>query len=160
MDGSMLSDQEYAKRKANLVEEKIRLEELLNDTGHRVNNWLDTAEKAFGFACNARNKFAEGSNEEKSQILQVIGSNLTLKDKKLCIQASKTFDLIESIVRNVPQVRGTFEPENKGQNERELEQFYAKNPVVCGLVDDVRTFLVNIGSNKANLSEGCFHSSM
>ena len=119
MDGSMLSDQEYAKRKASLVEEKIRLEELLNDTGHRVNNWLDIAEKTFGFACNARNKFAEGSNEEKGQILQIIGSNLTLKDKKLCIQPSKTLALIEKVVRDVPQTRGTFEPKNNGQNERE-----------------------------------------
>jgi site-specific DNA recombinase len=135
MDGSMLSDQEYAKRKASLVEEKIKLEELLNDTGHRVNNWLDIAEKAFGFACNARNKFAEGSNEEKSQILQVIGSNLTLKDKKLCIQASKTFALIEKVVRAVPQTRGTFEPKNKGRNERKLECFYSKSPRVLRVRD-------------------------
>ncbi|MCX6774593.1 MAG: recombinase family protein [DPANN group archaeon] len=142
IDGSMLSDQEYAKRKTNLVEEKIRLEELLNDTSHRVNDWLNIAEKAFGFACNARRQFAKGSNEEKGQILQIIGSNLTLKDKKLCIQPPKTLALIEKVVRDVPQTRGTFEPKNKGQNERELEQFYAKNPVVCGLVDDVRTWAI------------------
>jgi hypothetical protein len=143
MDGSMLSDQEYAKRKANLVEEKIRLEELLNDTSLRVNNWLDTAEKTFNFACNARVWFAKGSNEEKSQILQIIGSNLTLKDKKLCIQASKTLAMIEKIVRDVPQTRGTFEPINNGQNERELEHFYSHSPAVRAFGDDVRTFLVS-----------------
>jgi DNA invertase Pin-like site-specific DNA recombinase len=159
-DGSMLSDQEYAKRKANLVEEKIRLEELLNDTSHRVNNWLDIAEKTFGFACNARNQFAEGSNEEKGQILQIIGSNLTLKDKKLCIQASKTLALIEKVVRDIPQVRGTFEPKNNDQNERELEHFYSQSPTLRAIVDDVRTFLISISSNKVNISEGCPHSTM
>jgi site-specific DNA recombinase len=152
-DGSMLSDQEYAKRKANLVEEKIRLEELLNDTGHRVDNWLDIAEKTFNFACNARIWFAKGSNEEKGQILQMIGSNLTLKDKKLCIQASKTLALIEKVVRDIPQTRGTFEPKNNGQNKRELEQFYAQNPIVCGLVNDVRTwFTENTKNTTSNWS--------
>ena len=123
----------------------------MNDTGHRVDNWLDTAEKTFGFACNARSKFAEGSNEEKGQILQIIGSNLFLKDKKLCIQASKTLAMIENVVRDVPQTRGTFEPKNKGQNERELKRFYSKSPKVLALVDDVRTFLVGVSSNKVNL---------
>lgn len=141
-DGILLSDQEYAKRKTNLVEEKIRLEELLNDAGHRVDNWLDIAEKTFDFACNARSRFAEGSNEDKCQILQTIGSNLTLKDKILRIQLKKTLVLIEKVVKAVPQARGTFEPKKIGQNERKIEQAFSKNPIVRALVDDVRTWAI------------------
>ena len=145
-DGSLLSDEEYAERKAKLIKEKARLEEVLNDTSGRVERWLDTAEKTFDLACYARSWFAKGSPKEKGTILQAIGSNLTLKDKKLHIQLKKPLVLIEKVVRRVPPTRGGFEPKNKGLNERELEQFYSKNPTVCGLVDDVRTYFIMSGS--------------
>jgi len=144
-DGILLSDEEYAKRKTELLKEKARLEEVLNDTSGRVERWLDTVEKTFDLACYARKWFAKGSPEEKGSILQAIGSNLILKDKKLHIQLKKPLILIEKVVKRVPQAKAGFEPKNKGLNERELEQFYAENPTVCGLVDDVRTyFLANL----------------
>jgi len=141
-NGSLLSDEEYAKRKAQLLKEKARLEEVLIDSGGRVERWLDTAEKTFNFACHAREWFAKGNPEEKSQILQAIGSNLTLKDKKLHIQVKKPLVFVEEMVKRAPQVKAGFEPKKKGQNERKLGQFYAQNPIVRGLVDDVRTCLM------------------
>lgn len=146
-NGSLLSDEEYAKRKAELVKEKARLEEVLNDTGSRVERWLNTAEKTFDLACYARKWFAKGSPEEKGRILQTIGSNLTLKGKKLYIQLKKPLVLIERVVKRVPQARGGFEPKNEGLNERELDQFYAENPTVCGLVDDVRTWAMEVSTS-------------
>jgi len=130
-DGNLLSDEEYAERKAKLIKEKARLEEVLNDASGRVEKWLDTAKKTFDLACCAREWFAKGGPEEKGTILQAIGSNLTLKGKKLHIQLKKPLVLIEKVVRGVPPTREGFEPKNKGLNERELEQFYAKNPTVC-----------------------------
>lgn len=72
-NGSLLSDQEYARRKAELIKEKAHLEEIINDTSGRVERWLDDAEKTFEFACYARKWFANGSPEEKGQILQSLG---------------------------------------------------------------------------------------
>jgi len=143
-DGGLLSDEEYAKRKTELVKEKIRLEEIQNDTGGRVERWLDAVEQTFGFACHARNWFAKGNPEEKTRILQALGSNLILKDKKLHIQLKKPLVLIEKVTKGVPQARAGFEPENKGPNKRELEQIYAQSPTVRGLVDDVRTCLIEL----------------
>ena len=141
-DWSLLSDQEYANRKSELIKEKVRLEEILNDTGARVERWLSDAEKTFELACYAREWFAKGSPQEKSRILQSLGSNLTLKDKKLYIQLKKPLFLIERVSKGLPQIKGAFEPTNKGQNERELEQLYSKNPILRALVDDVRTCLL------------------
>jgi len=141
-DGSLLSDQEYANRKSELIKEKVRLEEILSDTGSRVERWLTDAEKTFELACYAREWFAKGSPQEKSRILQALGSNLTLKGKKLYIQLKKPLFLIERVSRGLPQIKGAFEPKNKGQNERELEQLYSKNPILRGLVDDVRTWAI------------------
>jgi len=54
------------------MKEKARLEEILNDTGRRVNQWLEIAEKTFDFAYHARYWFKNGTPEEKSQILQAL----------------------------------------------------------------------------------------
>lgn len=146
IDGSLLSDEEYARRKAELLKEKARLEEFLNDTSGRIERWLDGAENTFDFACHARGWFAEGSSQEKGRILQAIGSNLILKDKKLHIQVKKPLVLIEKIVIEVPQVKAGFEPKKLGLNERKLEQCYSKNPILCALVDDVRTWAMEVST--------------
>jgi len=129
-DGSLLSDEEYAKRKAELIKEKARLEEILNDTSGRAEKWLDVAEKTFDFACYARQWFAKGSPQEKGAILQALGSNLTLKDKILHIQLKKPLIFFERVPSGLAQVKCRFEPKKTDQNERKLEQFYAKSPIL------------------------------
>jgi len=152
-DGSLLSDEEYAKRKTELIKEKARLEEILNDTSDRVEKWLDAAERTFDFACYAREWFAKGSPKKKGAILQALGSNLTLKDKILHIQLKKPFVFLERVPSGLEQIKGRFEPKNKGQNERKLEQFYAKSPILRSLVDDVRTSYIMSSINNDGLIE-------
>jgi hypothetical protein len=64
-DGSLLSDEEYLRKKAELLKEKARLEELLNDTGQRVNKWLELSERTFNFAYYCRFWFANGNLKQK-----------------------------------------------------------------------------------------------
>jgi DNA invertase Pin-like site-specific DNA recombinase len=142
-DGSLLSDEEYARQKAELMKEKARLEELLNDTGERVNKWLGIAEKTFDFACHARYWFQNGTPREKSQILQVLGSNLILKDKKLLIEPKKPLTQIGQMVARVPTVRSGFESKKLSQNELKLEEIYSKNPIVLRGMDKVRTWIMS-----------------
>ncbi|MGQ9777901.1 MAG: recombinase family protein [Thermodesulfobacteriota bacterium] len=141
-DGSLLSDEEYAKQKTELMKEKARLEEFLNDTHGRMERWLEIGEKTFEFAYNAKYWFENGTPQEKAQILQALGSNLTLQDKKLFIQLKETFRAIGHIVSRVPEVRGSFEPKKSGQNERKLQELYSKNPVVLSTMDKVRTWIM------------------
>jgi len=75
-NGSLLSDEEYAKQKTELMKEKARLEEILNDTGQRVEKQLANLELAFNFATYARYWFENGTLQEKGQILNALGSNL------------------------------------------------------------------------------------
>jgi len=41
--------------------DKIKFEELLKDTGNRVDTWLELAENVFKFASNSKNKFKIGT---------------------------------------------------------------------------------------------------
>jgi len=81
--------QQISGEKSELNQEKIRLEELLTDTGDRINKQLEKAEKAFCFAKKAKERFENGEVEDKKEILTALGSNLILKDKKLSITTPK-----------------------------------------------------------------------
>jgi len=94
------------------LKEKSRLVELFQDTGHRVEKWLESSEKTFEFACTARTRFAKGNFQTKKEMLAAIGSNLILKDKILLIEASKPFLILETSLSSAEGKTGPIEPEN------------------------------------------------
>jgi len=146
-DGNLLSDEEYAERKAELIKEKVRLEEILREGNKRIDCWLETAEKTFDFACHARYWFKNGTPEEKSQILQALGSNLILKDKKLEIELKKPFQIISDVLKGVERIKPSFEPEKRHENKFKLDETYSKSPILCPKMDEVRTCIIeNLGS--------------
>ena len=141
-DGSLLSDEEYARQKAGLIKEKARLQRVLDDTDNRMERWLEIGERTFDFACHARYWFANGTSQEKAAILQALGSNLILKDRKLNIELKKPLMAIGRIAERVPQVKGTFEPEKSGANKGKMAGICSRSPVVLGGMDKVRTYLM------------------
>lgn len=141
-DGGLLSDEEYRRHKTELLKEKAQLEELFNDRSNNVEKWLETSEKIFNFACYARYWFRNGTPEEKSGIMKALGSNLTLKDKKLAIELHFPFKAIEDISRRVPEVKEQFEPKKAGLNKRDIEEIYANNPIVSPSMGKVRTWII------------------
>lgn len=58
------------------------------ETEERIDNWVELTEKVFDFATHAHSAFLTGSLETKKQILMALGSNPTMKDGKLAIEAS------------------------------------------------------------------------
>lgn len=151
-DGDLLSDEEYAGQRLTLLKEKTRLEELFRDTGHRVDKWLELSEKTFEFARSARYWFAQGDPQTKREILAAIGSNLTLKDKKLIIKAKNPFLILEKSIPGIPEVRPVFEPEKSGFIKTKTEALASASPTGRGERDDVRTYGENLSAaRKANL---------
>jgi site-specific DNA recombinase len=114
-DGILLSDEEYGRQRIELLKEKAVIEELLKDTGQRAEQWWKLAEQTFEFACAAQSRFAQGDSKTKKEILATIGSNLTLKDKKLCIEAKKPFFIIEESLSAPEFPVEPIEPENVEQ---------------------------------------------
>ena len=75
----------------------------------------------------------------KKLILSCICSNLTLKDKKVSIQLTEFFSLIETVTKQVPETSAMFEPAINGLNKRKIERLYARNPIVLAWRDSLRT---------------------
>jgi DNA invertase Pin-like site-specific DNA recombinase len=148
----LIDDEEYVKEKKSLLEEKIRLEESLKDGNDNGKKSIELTEKAFVFASRAKDRFQNGLLEDKRTILQGLGSNLLLKDKKLLIQIEKPLILIEKSLNGVndgnnslePQISGTYEPKTELRTSNFLS-WYA-------VVEDVRTFYeINREANIAEL---------
>jgi hypothetical protein len=138
----LINDEEYLGEKRRLLDEKIKLETVAaeeDDPNRRAN---ELTEKTFTFASRAVNRFKNGSPEAKRAILQELGSNLFLKDKKLSIEPEKPLTILEN---GIPRVRSEMEalelPRN-GLFERKNDLSLSQIPSLSRLVEDVRTFFL------------------
>ena len=141
----LITDEEYIEQKNKLLKERCNIEEKLRDAENRSDRWLELTEKTFVFACYAKVWFEKGSLQDKKEILQTIGSNLILKDKKLRIELKKPFLIIEEglkVLKGVPQEKGRFEPAKFGSNERKSPAFTGPSLHWRRIVDDVRTYFI------------------
>lgn len=124
----LLTTDEYKRQKEPLIKEKARLEELMGDTGERVNKWIELSEKTFEFACYARYWFIEGDYQVKRQIFSSLGQNLILKDKIVRVELEKPLQWIEEAKNEVPTIFQMLEPEKEFDNTLQLEPLWAQNP--------------------------------
>jgi DNA invertase Pin-like site-specific DNA recombinase len=138
-DGSRLSDEEYGRRRVELLKMKKQLEELLNGTGYRTEQRLKLSEQTFEFACAVQERFAKGDPKTKKTILTTMGSNLTLKDKKLLIEARKPFFILGNMLSPEEPLISPFEPEKPKAEYGQIIPSLFLSPYVRGVGDDVRT---------------------
>ena len=141
-DGSLLPDEEYGKRKTELLREKARFEEILNDISANLEKWLETGGKLFIFACYARYWLEHGSPREKFEILKALGSNLILRDKKILLEPHIPFVAVGEITAGVPEARDRFEPNKFGLNKEDLNEIYAMSPIVSAAMYEIRTWIM------------------
>jgi len=83
-----------------------RIEELkarMKDSEHGADAWLELSETAFNFACHAKYWFENGNLEEKNRILQTIGSNFILKDRRLSIELKKPWLMIRKNTEEIQE---------------------------------------------------------
>jgi len=110
-DGALLSDEEYARQRVELLKEKSTFEEFLHGPRQHIEHRLKLAEQTFEFAATAQARFSKGDPKTKKYILLTVGLNLTLKDKKLLIQARTPFSILERSLFAKRQ-NETIQPEN------------------------------------------------
>ena len=139
-DGTLLSDEEYGRRRAELLTEKAALEEMLRDAGHWVKRCLELSEKSFDFACTARERFAKGDCETKKEILAALGSNLILEDKMLSIQALEPFFILQDVLNPDDHEHRPIELETIVFTYRQKEATASLSPGWRAIRDEDRTY--------------------
>jgi hypothetical protein len=152
-DGGLISEEEYRGQRMELLKEKAALEELSRDAGQGVEHSLALTERVFEFACSARDRFATGSIQTQKTILATLGSNLTLKDKKLRIEAKEPFFMLEKSDVSCPTSNDRIEPKIHGSTKAQTDSNFSRSSRGLRDVDEVRTF----GTAERKLVSSIYH---
>ncbi len=134
-DGTLLTDEEFVSQKLPLMQEKRELEDKMKKEGEQVEKWLELSEKTFNFARYAHTWFKDGDLKTKKAILQGIGSNLILKDKRISLDLLKPFQYIQEKQNAVIMVSERLEPAEESVPITQIMQLYDQNPSLLPRVD-------------------------
>jgi len=88
----LIDDQELVSRREEIQKEKIALTEELSGLDRRV-GWFEPVMAVVSFGSRAAAWFMAGDNALRKMILKTIGSNLTLRDRKLNIEAAFPYSI-------------------------------------------------------------------
>jgi hypothetical protein len=86
----LITDQEFTTQRGALQREQLHLRQSL-DRLKDTRSWLEPSRMFVSFSSRATSWFQGGDIEVKRLILEIVGSNLALTDKKLCLEAKKPF---------------------------------------------------------------------
>lgn len=89
-----LTEEEYKRSKTELLNQKIEVEEKLNDSSDKTKSWLERLEDFLKTCTIANDVFLNGTTEEKRNLIKSLGWNLYLDNKKLSWEYSKPFDYL------------------------------------------------------------------
>jgi DNA invertase Pin-like site-specific DNA recombinase len=95
----LLTDEEYTKTRTSLLQEQQRIIQTKKDN-ENGDSWFEPSQLLVSFNNILVSRFAEGDSATKRLIVEIVGSNLTLTDKKLNIEARKPFRPMERNNRN------------------------------------------------------------
>jgi DNA invertase Pin-like site-specific DNA recombinase len=111
----LLTDEEFIRQRSELTREQETLKQRLQRL--EAESWIEPSRRLFLFSNRAKFWLAHGEENERRLILSTVGSNLSLKDKKLSIDAKKPFRVLSErasfpdVWRLVNDVRTFFEQE-------------------------------------------------
>ncbi len=92
-----ISQEEYQRKKAKLLNEKKELQERLGEIEKSGGGWLEPA-KEFVTTCNQAGSVAwQGNPSAKKDFLKILGSNFILKDRNLIMKRAYPYELVAKI---------------------------------------------------------------
>jgi DNA invertase Pin-like site-specific DNA recombinase len=114
----LLADDEYVAQRQELERERAKAAQHLAAVAS-ADAWFEPAQTVIAFSNSALSRFTAGTDDEKRLILAIVGSNLTLMDRTLRIDAAQPF-----------------------RRWRTMPTFSQ----LCSIVEDVRTFVTDPAS--------------
>jgi DNA invertase Pin-like site-specific DNA recombinase len=108
----LISDGEFIELKTPLKREIDAIEQAISKNGNTDKATINKAHRAFTLALGIEEVFKNGTVQEKKDTLSEIGSNLTLKDKKLNVYNTGVYKKIIDGLLTAKKENSRFEPEN------------------------------------------------
>lgn len=130
MKGLIDDDNEFLRIKTGLKTDIQRIDEILVSMGGTDMDSLIKAKETFSLIVGIAEAFRHGTFEEKQEILSALGSNLTLKGKKLSIINNELFSVITKGLLEAKSLNEAFEPRFSEADKDETEAFASVRPTL------------------------------
>ncbi len=118
----LIDDSEYTKERDRLKTEMANLKSEVEKTESRAERWLELTEQVFDFATYAHSAFLNGDIHRKREIMMALGSNPTILDGKLRVEAHPWFIPIiqnySALATEYSRLEPTEMPTNKSKTDQ------------------------------------------
>lgn len=142
---NLMTKQEALGERQRILAQLKTLEPHPEGDNQSVGDGLDATADVLDYACHARFWLKEGTNEQKREIFSALGSNLTLKDKKLWIDLKYPLPEIERMIEIAPEIISSFEPALGPGNIERIPVFADKIPSLLRGLNAIRTYFATSG---------------
>lgn len=136
-----ISEEKYLEKKAQREEQLIRVRSAITSLSDRNGNWVELFEKKLTFVENLVTRFVTTDVHTKKKICYDFGWNWVLKEKKLFISKQEWLEPFRKCKKRVESVLQRLELKNSAFNQGRNVPFDLIRPLMCDLVDEVRTTL-------------------
>jgi site-specific DNA recombinase len=134
-----ISEEMYLQKKAEKDEQLIRSQSKNERMKERAHNWIKEIEDCFNFTEDIVERFQNADINTKREICYDFGWNWTLKDKKLFITKQEWLEPFKKYKDGVEDVLNRLGPEKTIVQQGQNILLELVRPLVCGLVNEVRT---------------------
>lgn len=110
---NLIDDEFFLREKETLENELTKTVERIKQLEKESQSFVELTEKTFNFSAYAKIKFENGTNEDKKEIFAGLGSNSTIKDKKLFIEANEWLVCIKNGYKPLASEYVRFELDKK-----------------------------------------------
>jgi len=126
----LLGDDEFLNLKGIVGEEIKVIKGELQNLGHVDPKKIERANRAFNLAVGVAEIFENGTTEAKKEALSELGSNLTLKEKKLNVYNANLYSIIINGLLSAKAINAGFEPRKCEVNKGKTEAFTSVCPTL------------------------------
>ena len=120
--------EEFSEYKKELKLERVNFEQQLKESQSNLDQVHELTTRTFNFCAYAHYHFNNGGIQTKRDIFANIGSNLTLMDQKVSIEAYRPYILIENELAAQRELFEGLEPTKIGYAKRKEEVFASSVP--------------------------------
>ncbi len=124
----LYTPEEFMTQKKELNTERVGIEKQLNEVKEKLDSSLEATVRTFNFCTFALHHFNTDDLKKKRSIFATIGSNVTLKDKKLIIEKPHPFILIENELKAQIELENRFERKKEIDTKGKIATFMATSP--------------------------------
>src|SRR5581483_11058960 len=135
----LITDEEFTNQRNKLQAERDEIQKRIKKKISTDEKWGESVKNIFISAHHAKMWFKEGGLITQKKIAEYLGSNWSLKDKRISVALQKPFLLIEETLNGIRSENPRLEPSEYAGLESPFVDIEILNPYLCGLVTDVRT---------------------